>query len=182
MSRAVAVTFGVGAAVVVALVAWLEGPEIGERVVATDVVSTPEVIARGEYLARAGDCVACHTAVGETPFAGGRRIATPFGDVYSSNLTPDDATGIGRWSRSDFWRALHYGKSRDGRRLYPAFPYPNLTRVTREDSDAIFAYLKSLPPVAHAQPAATVGFPFRTDLALRVWRDRKSTRLNSSHT
>ena len=122
------------------------------------------------YPARAGDCVACHTAVGETPFAGGRRIATPFGDVYSSNLTPDDATGIGRWSRSDFWRALHYGKSRDGRRLYPAFPYPNLTRVTREDSDAIYAYLRSLAPVSRETPAATVGFPYDTQLALRVWR------------
>jgi mono/diheme cytochrome c family protein len=159
---------GIGAAC--AVVAWLAWPELDETVAATDVAPTTELISQGRYLARAGDCIACHTVPGQTPFAGGRSIATPFGDVFSSNLTPDDVTGIGEWSAADFWRALHYGKSRDGHRLYPAFPYPNFTRVTRADSDAIFAYLKSLPPVSSPPRAATVSFPYNTQLAMRVWR------------
>jgi mono/diheme cytochrome c family protein len=164
--RIVAAT--VAAAVGVAI--WVVWPELDETVIATSAAPTPEVIAQGSYLARAGDCVACHTAPGNEPFTGGRRIATPFGDVFSSNLTPDAATGIGKWSAADFWRAMHYGKSRDGRRLYPAFPYTSFTHVTRADADALFAYLKSLPPVSNPQPAATVGFPYNTQIAMRVWR------------
>ena len=80
-------------------------------------------IERGQYLARAGNCVACHSARGSTPMAGGRRIDTPFGAVFSSNLTPDANTGIGTWSPQDFWQALHHGRSKDGRLLTPAFPY-----------------------------------------------------------
>ncbi|HVY63246.1 MAG TPA: c-type cytochrome [Gammaproteobacteria bacterium] len=170
MKRGMLAALGVAAAGVVGIAAWLEWPEIGEHVTATDVPPTPELIEQGQYLARAGDCIACHTVPGGTPFAGGRRIETPFGDVFSSNLTPDDATGLGTWSSADFWRAMHYGKSRDGRRLYPAFPYTNLTRVTRADSDALFAYLKSLPPAASPPKPATVAFPYNTQLALRVWR------------
>ena len=110
--------------------------------------STPELIQRGEYLARVGNCMACHTAQGGAPWAGGRGIETPFGVIYSPNLTPDQATGLGAWTSAEFWRALHHGRSKDGRLLYPAFPYPSYTHVTREDSDALYAYLQSLPPVA----------------------------------
>lgn len=170
MRRATGAALAVAAAATLAIAAWLEWPEIGERVAATEVVPTPELIEQGRYLASAGDCIACHTVPGAAPFAGGRRIETPFGDVFSSNLTPDDATGIGTWSSADFWRAMHYGKSRDGRRLYPAFPYTNLTHVTRADADALFAYLKSLPPVSSAAQPATVAFPYNTQLALRAWR------------
>src|SRR4029079_6012779 len=101
--------------------------------------------ARGAYPARAGDCIGCHTSRGGPAYAGGRGIETPFGTVYAPDMTPDDETVLGRWSADDFWRALHNGRSRDGRLLYPAFPYPNYTRVTRADSDAIHAYLRSLP-------------------------------------
>jgi len=149
---------------------WLARPELGERAVETVIAPTEELVARGAYLARVGNCIACHTVPGGAPFAGGRAIATPFGDVVSGNLTPDDATGLGLWSAADFWRAMHYGKSRDGRRLYPAFPYPNYTRVHRADSDAIFAYLQSLPPVASPPRPATVRFPYSTQLAQLVWR------------
>ena len=81
------------------------------------------LIARGAYLARAGNCMACHTTRGGQPYAGGRAIETPFGAVYTSNLTPDDKSGLGGWSAAHFWRAMHNGRSRDGRLLYPAFPY-----------------------------------------------------------
>src|SRR5579864_5307914 len=102
-------------------------------------------VARGNYLAHAGDCMACHTARGGMPYAGGRVIPTPFGNFYTPNITPDVATGIGSWSADDFWRALHNGKSRDGRFLYPAFPYTDYTKITRADADAMFAYFKTLP-------------------------------------
>lgn len=132
--------------------------------------ATPEMIARGEYLARAGDCMSCHTRQGGVAFAGGRAIDTPFGVVHASNLTPHDATGIGRWTSSEFWRALHNGRSRDGRLLYPAFPYPNYTHVTRADSDAIYAYLRSLPPVEQPNRPHALRFPFNTQAALAAWR------------
>lgn len=129
---------------------------------------TPAV--RGRYLVSAGDCVACHTSIGGAPFAGGRGIDTPFGTVYSTNLTPEPATGIGTWSTDDFWRALHEGRGKDGRLLYPAFPYPNFTRVSREDSDAMFAYLRTLAPVTRQNRAHALRFPYRTQVALVAWR------------
>lgn len=127
-------------------------------------------IARGAYLARAGNCMACHTARGGQNYAGGRGIATPFGTVFTSNLTPDDNTGIGSWSPAHFWRAIHNGRSKSGRLLYPAFPYPNYTQVTREDSDALFAYLKSLPAVTQANRPHALEFPYQSQAALAVWR------------
>ncbi|CAN5674646.1 cytochrome c [soil metagenome] len=132
--------------------------------------ASDEVIARGAYLARAGNCMGCHTARGGVPYAGGRAIATPFGNVYAPNLTPDAATGLGQWSEAHFWRALHNGRSRDGRLLYPAFPYPNYTQITRVDSDALLAYLRSLPPTAQANRPHELGFPFDQQAALAVWR------------
>ncbi|MDP3411947.1 MAG: cytochrome c, partial [Polaromonas sp.] len=122
------------------------------------------------YLARAGNCAACHTARGGQAYAGGRGIDTPFGTVFSSNLTPDEKTGIGSWTSAHFWRAMHNGRSKDGRLLYPAFPYPNYTQVTREDSDALFAYLRSLPVVEQMPTAHTLRFPYDSQAALAVWR------------
>ena len=129
-----------------------------------------EQVARGAYLARAGNCRGCHTALGGTPYAGGRAVATPFGSVYAPNLTPDAKTGIGAWSAAEFWRALHNGRSRDGRLLYPAFPYPNYTQITRPDADAIHAYLRSLPAVAQTHRPHELRFPFNQQAALAVWR------------
>jgi len=125
---------------------------------------------RGAILARAGNCMGCHTVRAGSPYAGGGALSTPFGAIYSSNLTPDPQTGLGRWSRDDFWRALHHGTSRDGRWLYPAFPYPNYTLVSRADSDALFAFLRSLPPVRQARPEHELSWPFSTQAALGVWR------------
>ncbi len=132
--------------------------------------TTQAQLTRGAYLARAGNCATCHTERGGAPYAGGRPLATPFGTVYSSNLTPDEATGLGRWSADAFWRALHNGRSIDGRLLYPVFPYPNYTQVTRADSDALYAYLRSLPPVKAPNRAHELAFPFSTQPALAVWR------------
>lgn len=131
---------------------------------------TPEQVSRGEYLSRAGNCIACHTARGGAPYAGGLGVRTPFGTVYSTNITPDAKTGIGTWTAAHFWRALHNGRSKDGRLLYPAFPYPDYTIITREDSDAIFAYLWSVQPVEQAARAHDLRFPYNSQAALAVWR------------
>jgi mono/diheme cytochrome c family protein len=127
-------------------------------------------LAQGEYLTRAGNCYGCHTVPGDAPYAGGRGTPTPFGTVYSTNLTPDPETGIGNWSADDFWQAVHLGKSRDGRRLYPAFPYNSYTRMSRADADAIFAYLKSQSPVVRAPTPSELRFPYNQQLALIGWR------------
>ena len=127
-------------------------------------------IQRGAYLARAGNCIACHTQRGGQAYAGGRAIATPFGDVYASNITPDKATGIGNWTADEFWRALHNGRSKDGSFLYPAFPYPNYTKVTREDSDALYAFLRSLPAVQQTNKAPDLRFPYNQRVLLAFWR------------
>ena len=127
-------------------------------------------IERGQYLARVGNCIACHSAKGAPPLAGGRRIDTPFGGVYSSNLTPDPSTGLGQWNTDDFWQALHHGRSRSGRLLVPAFPYNHTSVISREDSDALLAWLQSLPPVPQATPAHSLTWPVGTQPALAVWR------------
>ena len=97
------------------------------------------LIAKGQYLARAGDCIACHTNPGDALFAGGLSMATPFGTIYTSNITPDPATGIGSWSADQFYRTMHSGRFPDGGLIYPAMPFGSYTKVTREDCDAIFA-------------------------------------------
>ena len=134
------------------------------------VAADAATIARGAYLARAGNCMGCHTARGGAQFAGRRGIETPFGVVYASNLTPDAETGLGRWSSAEFWRALHHGRSKDGRLLYPAFPYPEFTLVTRADSDALFVFLRSLPPVRQEARAHELRFPYGLQASLAVWR------------
>ncbi|WP_137895753.1 cytochrome c [Ramlibacter sp. 2FC] len=149
---------------------WQHNYQDGVDLAAAPAKSTPELVARGAYLARAGNCMACHTARGGAPYAGGRGIETPFGTVYAGNLTPDPETGLGRWTAAHFWRALHHGRSMDGRLLYPAFPYTSTTQVAREDADALFAYLQSLPPVRQAAPAHRLSWPFSTQAALAVWR------------
>lgn len=130
----------------------------------------PALIARGKYLATIGDCSACHTARGGQAFAGGRELPTPFGTVPSPNITPDPETGIGKWAFKDFWNALHNGESPGGKLLYPVFPYTSYTQVTREDARAIFAYLRSLPPVAQINKLPDLRFPYNIRKGLLVWR------------
>ncbi|AMO22029.1 cytochrome c [Ramlibacter solisilvae] len=156
------------AALVVAL--NLRGEDKVHAGFSSTAAPSADTVARGAYLVRAGNCFSCHTQRGGAPFAGGRAIETPFGTVYGSNLTPDKATGIGEWNTDEFWRALHNGRARDGRLLYPAFPYPNYTLLTRADADAIYAYLRTVPAVAQPNTPHGLRWPYSTQAALAVWR------------
>jgi len=142
----------------------------GSDVASVPVADAGAQVERGRYLARAGNCMACHTARGGAGYAGGRAIVTPFGRIYASNITPDRDTGIGTWTADDFWRALHNGKSKDGSFLYPAFPYPNYTKVTRADADALYAYLRTVAPVKQANREHELRFPYDRRLLLAFWR------------
>ena len=128
-------------------------------------------VGRGEYLARAGDCASCHTAKGGAAFAGGHRLDTPFGYMLTPNITPDPGTGIGRWSADDFHRAMHDGVNRGGQDMYPTMPYDFYTRVSREDIDAIYAYLKTVKPVKNAVDANHLRFPFNQRWSMALWRE-----------
>jgi len=128
-----------------------------------------ETIARGKALAEAADCASCHTADPSKPFAGGKRIDTPFGAIYSPNLTPDRETGLGAWSDEEFSRALRYGVRRDGSRYYPAFPYPNFTKMVRDDLLAIRAYLATLTPVPNSPPPPELRWPLNYRIVMRAW-------------
>ncbi|MFT4121984.1 cytochrome c [Bradyrhizobium sp.] len=130
---------------------------------------SPELIAYGKTLVEAGDCAGCHTADPAKPFAGGKRIDTPFGAIYSPNLTPDRETGIGRWSDADFTRAIRYGIAPDGSNYYPAFPYPYFTRMTKNDTLAIRAYLATLSPVANRNRPPDLQWPFGYRGLMRAW-------------
>ncbi|MFK4440035.1 mono/diheme cytochrome c family protein [Caballeronia udeis] len=129
-----------------------------------------ELIKRGEYLARAGDCIACHTVRGGKTFAGGLPMLTPFGTLYTPNITPDDQYGIGKWTSDDFYRSIHVGRSKDGSLLYPAMPFTAYTKVTRADSDAMFAYMRSVPPVNEPSRPHELRFPFNQRNMLIGWR------------
>jgi mono/diheme cytochrome c family protein len=144
--------------------------EPGANEPSAPVGNLSEQVNRGQYLALAGDCMACHTARGGAAYAGGRQIATPFGNFISPNITPDTATGIGSWNADDFWRAMHNGKSKDGSFLYPAFPFPNYTMVTRADSDAMYAYFKSVPAVSRPNQPHALRFPYNQRILLAGWR------------
>lgn len=144
--------------------------QIPPTITATNLPDATSPVARGAYLARAGNCMGCHTTQGGVPYSGGRAIDTPFGTVYSSNLTSDATTGLGNWTAGQFWQALHRGKSRNGRMLYPAFPYANYTHVTRADSDALHAYLQTVPPARLPNTPHALRWPYSTQAALWAWR------------
>ena len=136
---------------------------------AAGTVYTEHTIERGRVLAAAGNCIECHTAPGGAPWAGGRAMPTPFGTVYTSNLSPDAATGIGRWSFSAFQRAMREGISRDGHHLYPAFPYTAFTRTTDDDLTALYAYLMTRTPVTRQALPAQLTFPFGVRPLMALW-------------
>ena len=127
-------------------------------------------IQRGRYLAILSDCSSCHTVPGSGhPFAGGRAIETPFGNIVAPNITPDPETGIGSWSDEAFDAAVRHGVRRNGSRLYPAMPYNAYTKMSRDDVLAIRAYLNTITPVRNAVVADTLPFPFNIRAAMRVW-------------
>src|SRR3984893_14804219 len=120
----------------------------------------PEVVAKGEVLAAGGYCAECHTAKGGQTFAGGYGMGTPFGVLYSTNITPDPETGIGRWSEAAFARAMHEGVARDGSHLFPGFPYDHFTKLSDDDVRALYAYFMTRPSVRSPALANTIPFPF----------------------
>ncbi len=128
------------------------------------------LIERGKYLAQAGDCIACHTVPGGKIFSGNRPMPTPFGTLYAPNITPDPQTGIGTWTADDFFKMMRTGRSRNGDLLYPAMPFASYTKVTRADTDAIFAYLRSVPPVRLATRQHDLRFPYNNRALLIGWR------------
>lgn len=136
----------------------------------TSILSNAETqVEKGKYLAQAGNCVSCHTRPGGEPFAGGLSFKTPFGVVYSTNITPDVETGIGNWSDGDLVRAMHEGVSAEGRNLYPVFPYPSYTKVSEEDVRAIYAYLKTTKPVSYTPPENELDFPYNQRWLMPLW-------------
>lgn len=151
---------------------WLNrsDPSAGSAPPLAGAPTTATIIARGAYLTRAADCVACHTVPGSgKDFAGGVAFVLPFGTIYSSNITSDPETGIGAWSDQDFLRAVHEGVRKDGKRLYPAFPYTSYTALSRADVLAIKAYLFSLPPAKQPERSNELSFPFNQRWAMGFW-------------
>ena len=156
-----------------AVPAWLVAPAASAAAAASSngiqrPADTASPIERGRYLAAAGDCAGCHTTEGGAPYAGGRPLETPFGTVLSANLTPD-ATGLKGWNADQFWHAMHEGVSANGEHLYPAFPYNYFARMPRTDTDALFAYLQSLPPVTNRPERNQLPFPFNIRALMSVW-------------
>lgn len=146
-------------------------PESGEHI---DAFVAPEnrdeLVTRGKYLAAAGNCVSCHTSREGAFMAGGVSFATPFGTIYSTNITPDRDTGIGDWTAAEFLNSMRHGVRPDGEHLYPAFPYTAFTKVTTEDIAALYAYFQSIPPVRAEAPANDIAFPFNQRSLMAVWK------------
>ena len=149
----------------VALADYRDGDPTGVSV----SMRSASLLERGKYLTEAADCVVCHTAPGGKEYAGGFAFKLPFGTMYSTNITPDKETGIGKYTDQEFLDAMHRGVRRDGARLYPAMPYTSYTYVTDDDALAIKAYLFSLAPVRAVPPENTLMFPFNQRWAMTFW-------------
>ena len=128
------------------------------------------LVARGAYLAKVGDCVACHSAPKGKPFAGGLPMTTPMGKIYTTNITPDPETGIGQWSEEDFAKALREGVAKDGHNLYPAMPYTSYAKVRDDDVKALYAYfMHGVAPVNQANRPSDIPFPLNMRWPLKFW-------------
>lgn len=128
-----------------------------------------ELVEKGRYIATLGDCTACHTLPGKPLFSGGVAIETPFGELLGANITPDPATGIGRWTFEDFQNTMARGHGRNGKQLYPAMPYAAYTKVTREDNLALWAYLRTVQPAQNEVETNQLPFPFNVRLSMKAW-------------
>jgi len=138
--------------------------------VGADVVSVSTQIERGKYLALAGNCASCHTTENGEFMAGGLPFETPFGKIYSTNITPDSGTGIGNWTGGQFLDSMRRGVRPNGEHLYPVFPYTAFTKITNEDVAALFAYLKSIPAIRQETKENEVSFPFNQRWLMSVWK------------
>jgi len=148
----------------VALVAGDPGHAVAEE------AADPDMIARGNYLARAADCMPCHTAARDKAYAGGLRMNTPFGVMYSPNITPDRETGIGAWTFEEFKQAVHSGIRADGKFLYPTMPFDAFTKISEDDLKALWSYFRSLPPIKQKNQENELTFPFSIRYGMLVWR------------
>jgi mono/diheme cytochrome c family protein len=144
-------------------------PQLAAKDAVSDTTDQKLAIEKGKYLATAGDCIACHTRPGGEMFAGGVPFKTDFGTIYSANITPAMATGIGKWTKYQFTRAMRKGISADGSHLYPAFPYTAYTKVSDDDIDAIFLYIKTVAPVDYTPPKNQMSFPFNQRALMFFW-------------
>ncbi|WP_227244794.1 cytochrome c [Paraburkholderia caribensis] len=128
------------------------------------------LVARGEYLAKAGDCIACHSTPHGKPFTGGLKMMTPMGAIYSTNITPDPQTGIGQYSEDDFKRAMREGVAKDGHNLYPAMPYPSYAKVNDDDMHALYTYfMHGVAPVKQANREPDIQWPLNMRWPLKFW-------------
>lgn len=156
------------AGIVLVAIAWR--PALSETELPDPQSFTEAQVQHGSVMAGIGNCAACHTVDAEKPYAGGWPIATEFGTLFGSNITPHPDDGIGRWSLQAFVRSMQQGVSRDGSHLYPAFPYTHFTKLTDEDLSALYAYLMTREPIAGATPPNTLGFPFNVRLLQAGWK------------
>lgn len=170
MTRAMRLAVAVLALLLAGVAAWPSLDRAADLRGAAPAPAKAPALQRGAYLARLGNCAGCHSAPGGAPYAGGRRLVTPFGTVVAANLTPDPDTGLGRWTVDAFRRALTDGRSADGRPLLPACPYPNFGLIGEQDADDLFAYLRSVPPQRHAVPAHELRGAYAWPQALLAWR------------
>ena len=170
LAKALATLLGIAVLglAVFAVWAWRSAIAPIETPVATSF--DPALVAKGEKLADAGYCLTCHTPPKGKPYAGGLPMVTAFGTIYSTNITPDAATGIGSWSLEAFTRAMHEGVARDGSHLFPAFPYDHFTKVSDDDVKALYAFMMTRPAVAQTAPSNTVPFPLNVRLLQAGWK------------
>ena len=152
------------------LLAGLALTAIDPGMAATQETPDPDMVARGSYLARAADCMPCHTSARDKTYAGGLRMNTPFGVMYSPNITPDRETGIGAWTFDEFKKALHSGIRADGGFLYPTMPFDAFTKISEDDLKALWSYIRSLPPIKQQNRENELTFPFSIRYGMLVWR------------
>src|SRR5471030_388171 len=168
--RLITAIFVVVAVVVVAGALLVWKPQIEPIEPAKTSAFNSALVTKGVELAAIGNCAVCHTKPGGKAYAGSRPVPTPFGTIYSSNITPDAETGIGRWSEAAFRRAMRSGVNRDGQHLYPTFPYDHFTNVTDEDDQALYAFLMTRPPVSAPARANQLSFPLDQRVVVAGWK------------
>lgn len=162
--------FGIIVIMIVAVLAFFTWEENRKPTTPKQTVNvSKEILEKGKYLSKVGDCASCHTAENGAMLAGGYEMNTPFGTLYSSNITPSSDFGIGRWTADDFYRAMTEGVAPPNRNLYPAMPYAYFNNITREDSDALYAYLMSIPEINVAPPKNKLPFPYNQRMILMGW-------------
>ncbi|WP_028633801.1 c-type cytochrome [Pseudomonas parafulva] len=174
MTRRMKTTLGwllLPCAVAAGLVTWYVTREPASPFERTQVaIDDPALVSRGEYVARLGDCVACHSLPGQKPFAGGLEMATPLGAIHATNITPDADTGIGSYSLADFDRAVRQGVAPGGRRLYPAMPYPSYAKLSDEDVKALYAFfMRSVQPARQPNQASSIPWPLNMRWPIALW-------------